>query len=429
MTQFEQAFIHLSDATRRDCLLTSDNDSVLDARRLMAREYVRRKFITSDQLNENGVVGNEDDPYHNDAKYFVLRNDEGACVATLRTLHYSPEKDRESFPVLKYESVLYPEFRDEIYEIGLENIIEVSALVRDKDLDTEGTAAIELYKKLFLDSWSDFGGKDKCLIMACNPVLFDMFKVLFDGSMMRIGPDLPYPGQEAVPTMFKLNEGAINLIECSRRADNNYRTVHQKVVEYFLAGTQASSFHPDIMEALERNDYQDLARKMRENNWPSGIQTAAEFQRSMKKAVILCEAKERTKRYRPELLSGIGLAGYSLARAAAVAKGLEPVSDVEWKTLLGIELLTTPQYVWGVGDLVRNADNSSYSRKRKIGAYTAAVTAYAAPYGYMLSNGALSSAQGVGVVAGIAGVAAIPAATRKIRKRWMEKNKNKTARA
>ena len=81
-------------------------------------------------------------------------------------------------------------------------------------------------------------------------------------------------------------------------------------------------------------------------------------------------------------------------------KDSPPVTNADWRVFLDIELATTAPYVWGIGDLARNANNDDYKTSRKISAYALAGSAFVAPYAYLAAEGTLHSGQGA-IVAGV----------------------------
>lgn len=409
------------------CFVTYDPDTIDQARRMTAREYLRRKFITSDEINAEGVISEDSDPHHSHSRYFVDTVGDGSTVsATLRTLHYDGDMGHDSFPVLTHEDELYPEYMEKINKLGYENIIEVSALVRDRELDSDGTAALKLYREVFLDAIANDENGKTALVMACNPKLAKKFRLLFDGSMKRIGPNLDYPGQEAVPMMTMIRDGMLNLINVSKDRQNPYRNVHKLVVEYFFTESNHSRVHPDIIQALEENGYNDIVEKMASGDWGNTSKLDKTIVSKIERAAVLGKIREGARKYRPEALATAGLIGYTLARTAAVAEGIAPESDASWEAFLAIELATTPQYVWGVGDLARNAgkEKEEYSTKRKLGAIAAAGSAFVAPYGYLAARGGFESEQGLAVGAGMLVIAGVSPVAKAIKKRVVSR-KNK----
>lgn len=383
-----------------NCFATDDPHLVLLARQLTAKRYLDYKFITQDQIGEDGTIKEEFDPYHAHSTYYVKTTEDGeSIIASLRTIKYDPSKGKASFPVLEHEAALYKENVNALYEVGHSNLVEVSALVANKELDTDRSATLQLYKRMMMDEWSRDAEGKTTLIMACNPKLYEGFSLLFDGSMQRMGPDLPYPGQDAIPAMFKLNEGGKNIIEISRDPKNHYRKIHEIVVNYFLAGTQQDGLHPDIIETLKSNNYSILADKIANDQWDSSETDYSQVYRSLKIAGIEGKIREKIATRKPEIAANVALAGYTVARTVGVAQGVDPVADTNWGTFLAIELATQIPYAWGFSDIIRGSLREDYPRSRKLLASAAIGSAFAGPYVYLAANGATENLQS-NIVAG-----------------------------
>jgi hypothetical protein len=328
-----------------ECYLTNDPDLIHKARVLTAQVYLHRGFITPDEIGPDGTMTDEADPHKAYSDYFVVTQ-EGSdgrtqVAATVRLIRFDPQKGEGSFPVLKHKAELDKDAVAAIEAQGVQNFVEVSALVRDKALDRDGTAAMRLYKELFLTVWSRDKTGDSALIMACNPKLYKNFSLLFDGSMKRIGPDLPYKGQDAIPAMFMNREGAINVIQLSTDPNNPYRSMHAKVVEYFFTGADAAMLHADVVEALEAHGYTSLVEKMRSGDWPLQDNLDARAQKEIKQAGVRGAIIAKMVSRKPEIIANVLLAGYTAFRTVAVAKGVDPVSETDWRAFLAVETWNT----------------------------------------------------------------------------------------
>ncbi|MFZ1248704.1 MAG: hypothetical protein WAQ24_00065 [Candidatus Saccharimonadales bacterium] len=389
------------------CFATEDPILIQKAQILTANEYLRRGFIQPNEVGEDGVILPEHDPYRSHSTYFVKTTPDGSeVVATVRVIKYDAKKGDKSFPVLDHKDELDPEYVDRLQIIGAENLLEVSALARDKKLDKDGTAAIELYKEMMLNAWeSDETGKGT-LIMACNPVLYEGFRMLFDGAMKRIGPDLPYPGQEAIPAMLELTDGSVRVADISNDPNNPFKALHKAVVNYFFTGVDAKKINPRIMQGLYDNGYTALAHKMEANEWPNLEHEKVVLQKRIKTAGIQGKVLEKLKKYKPEIIANIALAVYTALRTVGVAQGVDPYSDTNWESFLAVELGTQVPYTWGFSDIIRGSMRDNYPRSRKALAATAIGSAFVAPYAYLAANGATESLEGAMTTGTILGVGA-----------------------
>jgi hypothetical protein len=310
------------------------------ARKLTAAEYLRRGFITPEEVGEDGIMTAEADPdAHHSTYYVAVTSDRQQVVATVRTIGYDASLGKNSFPLLRHhEAELDAQFVEKIGAHDHKNVTEVSALVRDRALDTSGTAAMKLYKKLFLDIWSKDKDGNSLLIMACNPELYKNFSLLFDGEMKKIGPDLDYPGQVAVPAMFSNREGAMGVIRISKDPKNPYNEVYRNVVNYFLSGSRAEDLHPDILNALGENGYTDLLQKMYSHDWGNLSHLDEQIRPAIRNAAIRGRIQEFAQKYRPEAVYSAVLLGYTALRTSIVGAAISPVSDVNTGIFLSIEV-------------------------------------------------------------------------------------------
>jgi hypothetical protein len=401
-----------------ECFSTDDPELILKARQLMARVYLQRDFVTRSEITEEGVLREDSDPYGSHSTYYVVvPKGQKSVLATVRIINYDPQKGESSFPVMKYRESFDARAREILASVDSANLVEVSALARDKHLAASGTAALMLYKRIFIDALYQHAHGKKSLIMACNPTLFKNFGLLFGESFIRLGPDLPYPGQPASPAILSTEEATVNIARVSRDKKNPYRGVQEGVVKYFGAGANADLLSDEILSALETYGYGELLDKMKANDWNDVAQREKRALRILKRGAIMGKLKELLKRYRPELLAIIGLIAYTVARTGVVAESIAPVtSAVDWRTFLGIELVTTAPYVWGIGDLARNANNDDYKTSRKMSAYALAGSAFVAPYAYLAAEGTLHSGQGAIVAGGLIAISIGPALLKQVTK-------------
>jgi hypothetical protein len=401
-----------------ECFSTDDPELILKARQLMADVYLKRDFVTHSEINHEGVLSEESDPYGSHSTYYVVvPKNQKAVLATVRIINYDPQKGESSFPVMKYKEHFDPEALEILAAAGSENLVEVSALARDKHLAASGTAALMLYKRIFIDALYQHENGKKSLIMACNPQLFKDFGLLFGDSFIRLGPDLPYPGQPASPAILSTEVGTVNIAKASRDKKNPYLGVQEGVVRYFGAGANANLLSDEILSALDTYGYGELLGKMKTNDWDDLAQREEQALKILKRGAIKGKLKELSKRYRPEILAATGLMAYTAARTGVVAEGIAPVTHADWHVFLGIELATTAPYVWGIGDLARNANNEDYNTSRKVSAYALAGSALAAPYAYLAAEGALHSEQAAIVAGGLLALSIVPTLIKQVTKK------------
>jgi hypothetical protein len=402
-----------------ECFSTDDPELILKARQLMAQVYLKRDFITAEEITDEGVLSAESDPHGSHSTYYVVvPKNQRTVLATVRIIHYDAAKGEDSFPVMKYKQMLDPAALEVLASVGAQNLVEVSALARDKHLAASNTATLMLYKRIFMDACYDDANGKKSLIMATNPMLFTYFGLLFGDAFMRLGPDLPYPGQPASPAILQVQDGTIHIAKASRDKKNPYRKVQEGVVNYFGAGANANLLSEVIPSALVTYGYGDLLAKMKANDWTDVPAREARAFNMIKRGAVLGKLKELFLRYRPEILAAIVLMVYTVARTGLVAESISPVATgVDWRVFLGIEIATTAPYVWGIGDLARNVNNHDYSTSRKVSAYALAGSALVAPYAYLAAQGTLHTEQGTVIAGALLALSIGPTLAKQINKK------------
>ena len=352
------------------------------------------------------TISQEYDPYHLHSEYYVLMNeDHSQIVATSRKILFDESKGKNSFPMLDHEDELDQDFLSKLQEVGLNNTVEISALTKNPDLDEDNMATLIVYRQLFQDAMRN-SDNERLFIMACSPGLFRTFKMLFDGAMQQVGPALDYPGQEAIPVMFDLRDGPISIIEMANDNNNPKSESYKHIVKFMLEGISKGEVAPEIVEALDKNGFENL------------LSEEVDGQEEITKNSLWSRRK-------PEVISGLGLLAYTAARTVAVAKGISPYSHVDWRVFLGIEVATTPTYVWGMGDLIRSIlKPDEYSTRQKIASTTLAGSSLLAPYAYIAAEGSgMPEAAWIGFFT-VAALSVAAAARRLVTKSRVVENSN-----
>lgn len=404
------------------CFATDDPKLIARARQLVAQVYLMRGFIKQEWVDEDGCIKPEHDPHHEHATYYVMTTpDKEDVVATLRVIRYDERKGEDSFPLLEHKDELDGERREELIHIGYENLLEISALVRDKELDPTGVASMKLYRHLFLDAWSQDDEGKSTFIMACNPRLYERFALLFGESMKRLGPDLSYPGQEAVPAMFSNKDGALGVIGLSKDRKNPYNRLHKDVVEYFLHGSDATKLYPEVIDALRAYGYDDLLQKMTNLEWEYADGYDEAVLRRMTKSGAVGKVREYVQKRWLELSISAGLIGWTVPRAIGVEYGISSDSTVPF---VAVELATTPTYAWPAARSIRAAvsgkdERSTRQKNSDRGLIAGSIIA---PYAYLYATGATETSSGRITLAGLAATAAVPGLVKAVKKRRQKKS-------
>lgn len=377
------------------CLSTLNPDLVLSCRQLTARYYLKREFVGEDEVNEEGVI--DDDPYVDQSLYYALLDGgSGELIAGTRKIY---NKDGlSSFPIMKHGEKLYADAVSHLESMDPDNIVEVSALVKEPKLDHDNMATLRLYRKLYQDAYTSLSGdgrQEQVFIMACNPQLFRDFKTFFDGVITRIGPDLQYPGQIAVPAMLQVDTAIEVLAASANDPENSNAEIQSMTLRYCLEGLDPDIIDKKSKDALIENGFEDILIKLQEEK-DGKIDQQQEID-AIERSLV-----DRLKHRKPEVVFGLGLLAYTAARTVGVAYGISPHTNVDWRIFLGIEVATTAPYVWGMGDLTRSIIRpEDYTRGKKMRAALFASTCLLAPYVYVGAEGQGMPKAAVGGVAAV----------------------------
>lgn len=366
-----------------DSFLTHDTHLIDEARRLTAKSYLRRGFVTADQIDGSGTIAKENDPYADSSDYFVVLSDHGQVAATTRKIRYDAVKnDDEVFPVWKHKDIFDADLVADIEEIGLHNCVEISALSRDSKLSKDGMAPLKLYRALFQDALTrnvEEGSEEEIFLMAVRPALFEQFKTYFDGSVTQLGPEIDYPGEKVIPAYIKTKDGMVNLINQTINDANENAEIHKFVVDFLLDGVNYEDLDDEVIVALEEANMSDTLTNI---GFPDDFEKNTEEESPDK------SLKELLNGRKAEIIAGAGLIGYSVLRTAGVKYGISPHSDVDWRMFLGIDIATTPSYVMSMGNIIRSIINpEKFEKSKMIGSSAVASSSLLAPYAYIALAG------------------------------------------
>lgn len=245
-------------------LITDSPAVISEARQLTAEVYLRKGYITVDQIGADATISEEFDPYVTDSEYYVATNEASEIAATTRKIRFNADKGPDSFPVWKHRGLFDKDKVDLIEAAGLENCVEISALAKKSSKDKEGLGALRLYRTLIQEALEVKGEgepKEKAFIMALRPKLYSKLTTYFDGAIKRIGPNLDYPGEEVVPAMMQPLEGMVEVIDAVSRADNPDAATHGFIADFVLSSPDKNIVHDELVEALKRNNMLDTLAK------------------------------------------------------------------------------------------------------------------------------------------------------------------------
>jgi hypothetical protein len=391
------------EAKRLGVIRTEHPSLIREARQLIATSYLKLGFIEPEHIDEEGVLAEEHDPYMTHSEYYLIRksvegSEEPIITSTIRKIIFNSEKGKESFPVMEHSDKFYPESQDQIEKVGLENCVEISALAKIKTDDP--MESLKLYRSMWQEALTRRGTdkEEKLWIMASSPVLFDKFKIIFNGAVKRIGPNLDYPGQETIPALLDPVSGFIEIVESIK---NNPDMADQRkmVVDFLIDGLSWDDLGGELNSLLADNGFIEKYEIEHHATYQEPVTLDTGYVDDMEN-VITADGENTVndlnkKNFRgyfenrkPELISGLGLLAYTALRTEAVRRGISPDSDTDWRVFLGIEAVTTVPYVLGTGDVIRSIKTpGNFSKSRMIASGTVALGSFMAPYGYVGATG------------------------------------------
>jgi hypothetical protein len=389
---------------------TDDELEIAEARRLTAEFYLRRGFIQRQDIDElSGAIKPESDPYVDSSEYYVINgldaNGEPRITATVRKILPDEELGWRSFPVMEYFEDFEDVYQKEILATGTERCVEISALARNPEASSE-LDALNLYKTIWQEALGrqDTVEQEDLWLMAASPALFDTFSQYFNGAIKQVGPELPYPGQVAIPAIVRPVEGFVDLV-MNVDAEPEFEETRRFVVNFMLDGIDFSTLNQEITAALVDKGFiahvpNELSMVSNDQDEPSAEDIREVGEDSTKS---LWETRK------PEIIAGAGLLGYTALRTLAVKNGFDQPGDhVDWRVFLGIEVATTPPYVWAAGETIRSLkDTAKMSMSRRLAAFSVFTSTFLAPYAYVGAVGGEASVTRPSVVVPMGAFAAI----------------------
>ena len=207
------------------------------AKLLHAEVYLQRNFITADQLDRNGHLSVDHDPYQNHADYFVVSHavdGELTVVATARQIKVNGEAGHASFPTIS-KLKLYAQNKAMIERVDPADCVEISALAKKRGHSSFAT--LMLYRQMWHHSLREH---HVLWLMACDEAVFTQLKDLFGDALTQIGPKAFYMGSWVVPAALEVNS-TLRAISTTRSGLNPVkRALKRDLVNFFSRGLPGS---------------------------------------------------------------------------------------------------------------------------------------------------------------------------------------------
>lgn len=213
--------------------LGRENELLAQAKQLHAAVYLKRNFVNTNDIDENGSLKTESDPHQHHAHYFIARtpgHGNNEVVAVVRQIESDPSKGFESFPVLE-KAHIFSRSLVEITSHDPNTCIEVSALSKKSGIGTE--AMLLLYREMWYRSLRD---GHTVWLMACDVRLYERLKLLFDDALKRIGSRTSYQGGDVIPAMLRPFDALNALIASTESSKLSVKRFRKNLLRFLCEG-------------------------------------------------------------------------------------------------------------------------------------------------------------------------------------------------
>ena len=210
---------------------TVDTDQA--ARRLHARIYQERGYVTADGIDHLGVMNAQGDPYGHLARYFgAWINSTGSkdLVATGRLIEATSKDDHYVFQFMK-ELELDRSIRQAIGKISPTRCAEVSGLAKRRGEST--TAILMLYRAMWQYSVRQH---HSLWLMAVDQKLYSRLQQLFGDALVTAGEPTEFKGHVVVPATLDVSASIDLLQRSSRRGTPFQRLLRRRLAAFMLHG-------------------------------------------------------------------------------------------------------------------------------------------------------------------------------------------------
>lgn len=200
------------------------------AKRLHARVYYFAGYLTARDINGDGHISLEHDPHQQHSTYFVVRykDNPDKIAAAARQINATKEAHL-SFQTVR-DLQLYKDARRAILDIAPDKVVEISALVKGRGVDS--LPVLLLYRKMWQYSLEQ---GHEIWLMACDEKLYKRLKFLFGGALVRVGDAEFYKGHRVVPCVLEVKR-SLSAVQNFRRSHALRSLFTTRLIGFFLHG-------------------------------------------------------------------------------------------------------------------------------------------------------------------------------------------------
>lgn len=335
--------------------LSSRTGEQSDAVRLFGQSihtqvYLENHFIDQSDLDEDGLFT---DQYSDRSTYLIAEN--GKRYTTCRYVSANKKRGIMSLPTAEHFSLDAEEVQKtagiRLADLKASEVIEVSGLasVKRDNPENEQTSDLNvtwlLYSAILRDSLDQ--GHKLWLLNTHESLTRSLEKILGSDQVHRLGSAMEYMGSPTVPVAMNPQ----SIVQSILNDDSAIGVQKRKHLEDVLPGVSADKLSKETKAALDRR----------------GI------------PYVKTPVLERVVKS-PKTWANSALGVYAVARAAPL-----PAIDQfhgDWRVFMAVDLATVAPYTWGLAETAMGS-----TRGRRLAGAATAVTSFAAPYGYLFTEG------------------------------------------
>lgn len=230
---------------RYECRLVDETSLLQGAQQLHAAVYLAKGYVRPEEINENGILHVEGDPYQEHAYYFTVKNKQTNQLAASARLIYAPANSTlADFQTLTHLK-LFDEARSILAKYKADDCLEVSALVRVQNENS--LAVLMLYREMWQFTLKQ---GHRLWLMSCNANLYTRLRFLFGNALQPIGPKQSFRNHMFIPVMIEIESSLNNLLRNSYSRNPIDRALKRRLVRFFLNGVPDSALDKDALSHL-----------------------------------------------------------------------------------------------------------------------------------------------------------------------------------
>ena len=199
-----------------------------EAKKLHASIYLERSYIDHSDVGSNGYMNYRADPHQRHSEYFIAidKNYPNKVLVTVRQIRADIGHDQ--LPILSLAR-LKTKSKSEVLSVASSQITEISGLAKAHGVPS--AAVLELYFAMWSESMKR---SDKIWLMACDVKLYNRLKILFGGTITRIGKRTRYKGGDIIPCKLELSASHVKLLKNLHSKHLLYGRVRRAMAAKFL---------------------------------------------------------------------------------------------------------------------------------------------------------------------------------------------------